>query len=138
MWEYSFAGVPLPFNLQPLGFGAGCILYTDIVFVKAAPVTVNPVTGASEAHALYPLPADPALSGTACFSQWFGNDSQVASPLKMVLSDAIQITLGKPGSRPFQAQVLTLDGARGDATDVGSIICTHETGPILQFTGEMN
>jgi hypothetical protein len=131
----TFAGVPLPFNLQAQGLGSSCFLRCSIAL--AQPVAVATAsTQFSRGRAQWPLPNSPSLVGATLFSQWLLSDPGVTSPTKLTVSNGIAVTLGAPDPNPrtIAGRTIWRYEACGCVLD-GGAFSSKEFVPITEFTG---
>jgi len=77
---------PLPFDVGLVGAPAGCLLLQSN---EVGALTVADALGNSSF--VFPIPANPALSGAEAFAQWVCLDASVGTPLPFRLSSAYQI-----------------------------------------------
>jgi hypothetical protein len=87
----TFQGIPLPFDMAPVG-APGCSLYNNWIAVFATATTPG-VTGTATVNV--PIPNDPTLAGTTHFSQ-FLFVSAGANPLGVFTTDGAGNLLGGP------------------------------------------
>lgn len=85
--ETAWAGIPLPFDLAPLG-APGCRLWHDFTVMAAA--LTDPSGAASQA---LPIPFDPALFGARLRASWLNLDS-AANTLGLTTSAFARLIIG--------------------------------------------
>jgi hypothetical protein len=125
----NFNGIPLPFDLAPLG-APGCMLYTNIIAM---------ITGMTSTAALYKgrlehwleIPADPTLSGVPLSVQFMNFlDTNAGNPANISVSQGFRITIGTlvPGMPPQS------EAHDSSLTSVTAILLQQGYGPIVEFT----
>jgi hypothetical protein len=130
----GFQSLVPPVDLGVIGVGpAGCLLRITPVLQFPVP-TYNPSSGFQRAISQVQLPAQPAAVGTLLYSQWLSFDSGVSGTLPIVLSDALEITLGQvlPPPALKSARTIWKYGATGYGNDSGQMVL-DDYAPILRF-----
>jgi hypothetical protein len=88
----SFNGIPLPFDLAPIG-APGCLLYTNISVMQVAVATGGSQTpGGGVASTPWPIPNDPSLRGGRLFFTNLVLDA-VANPAGITTSAGLEINI---------------------------------------------
>lgn len=89
-FDEELGGVPLPFSLQLIGAGPGCLLYTS------AELTVPAVTDPTgNASITISLPVNSLLLGGSIFHTWLGIDPGAPSnPLSIVATQGLEAVPG--------------------------------------------
>lgn len=96
---------PAPFDLTPIG-APGCTFAVEPWAVLPAVPVFPATTSFGYAWAEHPIPNLPQLSGAVFASQWFELDAPPGNTLGVVLSDAIEITIGVPGAADYATKTL--------------------------------
>ncbi len=96
---------PSPLDLTPIG-APGCTFAVEPWAVLPAVPVFPATTSFGYAWAEYPIPNQPQLAGASFASQWFELDAPPNNTLGVVLSDAIEITLGVAGASDYATKTL--------------------------------
>ncbi len=106
----SFMGLPLPFDLSPLGF-KGCKIYASIDLTQVLPITGTMV------KANWPIPNSPILAGVPVYAQ-FALIKATGSTIQLGLSNSFQGIVGPAtGGVPVSISYAYYTGATNPDTD---------------------